>query len=66
MREDIPENLETLERGLEKIFGAGAQMIEMAIIKSLYQKLDIRYEQKKISGFARDVKEAFKMANVQH
>lgn len=66
VREDIPENLETLERGLEKIFGAGAQMIEMAIIKSLYQKLDIRYEQKKISGFARDVKEAFKMANVQH
>lgn len=65
-REDIPENLGTLEKGLEKIFGGGAQMIEIAIIKSLCQKLGIKYEKKKNSGFVRDVNEAFKMADLQY
>ena len=34
-RNEIPENIEDFQGGLEKIFGAGAQFIEILIMKNL-------------------------------
>ncbi|MCJ7632511.1 hypothetical protein MUP77_08995 [Candidatus Bathyarchaeota archaeon] len=51
-REDIPENLEVFQRGLERIFGAGSKMIETAIVRSLCQKLGIQFEEDKNRSFA--------------
>jgi len=50
-KEDVPDRPEVLVRGLEKIFGAGAKAIETWILKSLYQKLGAKYEEKKNSQF---------------
>jgi len=38
-RNEIPENLEEFQAGLEKIFGAGARFIEILIMKNLYAKI---------------------------
>ena len=38
-RNEIPENLEEFQGGLEKIFGTGAQFIEILIMKSLHAKI---------------------------
>jgi len=35
-RTEIPQNLKKFQEGLEKIFGAGAQFIEVLIMKNLY------------------------------
>lgn len=50
-REDIPYNPAVFASGLEKIFGAGAKVIEESIVKSLYCKLGIKYEKKKGARF---------------
>ena len=46
-KDDVSDNLDTFEKGLEKIFGAGAKMIEIAVVKSLCQQLGIEFEEKK-------------------
>jgi hypothetical protein len=38
-RDEIPENLVEFQGGLEKIFGAGAQYIEILIMKNLHKKI---------------------------
>jgi hypothetical protein len=38
-RNEIPENLQEFQGGLEKIFGTGAQFIEILIMKSLHAKI---------------------------
>ena len=38
-RNEIPENLVEFQRGLEKIFGTGAQFIEILIMKNLHSKI---------------------------
>jgi hypothetical protein len=38
-RNEIPENLAEFQGGLEKIFGAGAQFIEILIMKNLHSKI---------------------------
>ncbi len=38
-RDEIPENLVEFQGGLEKIFGAGAQYIEIMIMKNLHTKI---------------------------
>jgi poly(A) polymerase Pap1 len=38
-RDEIPENLFEFQGGLESIFGAGAQYIEILIMKSLHKKI---------------------------
>jgi hypothetical protein len=38
-RDDIPENLQEFQDGLEKIFGAGAKFIEILIMKNLHDKI---------------------------
>jgi hypothetical protein len=35
-RKQIPENLQAFQKGLEKIFGVGAQFIEVQIMKNLH------------------------------
>jgi uncharacterized protein YdiU (UPF0061 family) len=64
-REDIPDNLEALQKGLEKIFGEGAKMIETAIIKSLCQKLGIQPEEDKDKSFVEKINDALKAAAVK-
>jgi hypothetical protein len=60
-RHEIPKKPEAFAAGLEKIFGAGAAVIEKLIVKSLYSKLGIKYEDKEERPFAEyvnDLKEA--------
>jgi len=60
-RHEIPEKPEAFAEGLEKIFGAGASVLEKLIVKSLYSKLGLKYEDKEERPFAdyvNDVKEA--------
>jgi len=60
-RHEIPKKPEAFAAGLEKIFGAGASVLEKLIVKSLYSKLGLKYEDKKERPFAdyvNDVKEA--------
>jgi len=60
-RHEIPKKPEAFAAGLEKIFGAGASVIEKLIVKSLYSKLGLKYEDKEECPFAdyvNDVKEA--------
>ena len=60
-RHEIPKKPEAFAAGLEKIFGAGASVLEKLIVKSLYSKLGLKYEDKEELPFAdyvNDVKEA--------
>ena len=60
-RHEIPKKPEAFATGLEKIFGAGASVLEKLIVKSLYSKLGLKYEDKESRPFAdyvNDVKEA--------
>lgn len=50
-REEIPDNPKAFVEGLRKIFGLGAEVIEKAVIKSLYSKLEIKFEERKGYGF---------------
>ena len=49
-RNEIPENLEEFQRGLEKIFGTGARFIEIWIMKNLHTKigLPLKIDSKKL------------------
>ena len=40
-RKEIPKNLEEFQGGLEKIFGAGAQFIEIQIMRNLHKKIGV-------------------------
>jgi len=51
-RHEIPRKPEAFAAGLEKIFGAGASVLEKLIVKSLYSKLGIKYEDKEERPFA--------------
>jgi uncharacterized protein YdiU (UPF0061 family) len=64
-REDIPDNLEVLQKGLEKIFGEGAKMIETAIVRSLCQKLGIQSEEDKDKSFVEKINDALKAAAIK-
>jgi hypothetical protein len=50
-REDIADKPELFAEGLRKIFGIGATVIEKATLRSLYQKLGIKYEENKGHDF---------------
>jgi hypothetical protein len=65
-REDVPDKPETLAEGLQKIFGAGAVVIEKAIVKSLYSKLGIEYQEKKNYCFLAYLNDAMQMTNTKH
>jgi len=40
-RTEIPENIEEFQGGLEKIFGAGTQFIEILIMKNLHSRIGL-------------------------
>lgn len=40
-RNEIPENLEEFQGGLEKIFGTGARFIEILIMKNVHSKIGL-------------------------
>jgi hypothetical protein len=61
-KEDIPDNLEALHEGLEKIFGAGAKMIETAIVRSLRQKLGVQCKEEKSKSFVDSTDDVLKVA----
>jgi hypothetical protein len=42
--EHIPENITEFAKALEKIFGPGAVYLEKLILKSLYEKLGLEFE----------------------
>jgi len=43
-KEHIPANLTEFARALERIFGPGASYLEKLIVKRLYEKLDLEFE----------------------
>jgi len=43
-KHEIPKKPEAFARGLEKVFGVGASVLERLIVKSLYSKLGLEYE----------------------
>jgi len=60
-RDEIPKKAEAFARGLEKIFGAGASVLEKLIIKSLCSKLGLKYEDvesRPFVGYVNHVREA--------
>lgn len=38
-KKDIPQNLETFEDGLQKIFGPGASFLEVLIMRKLHERI---------------------------
>ena len=60
-KHEIPKKPEAFAKGLEKIFGAGASVLEKLIVKSLYSKLGLKYEDtqgRSFTGYVNYVKEA--------
>jgi hypothetical protein len=53
---EISKKPEAFAKGLEKIFGAGASVLEKLIVKSLYSKLGLKYEEEENRLFADYVK----------
>ena len=43
-REEIPQNLTEFKQALDRIFGPGAPYLEKLILKSLYEKLGLNFE----------------------
>jgi hypothetical protein len=62
-RDKIPENLSEFQDGLEKIFGAGSQYIEILIMKNLHSKiggpLKMRSKQLEFTEYVDAVKNGF-------
>lgn len=57
-KHEIPEKPEAFAQGLEKIFKAGALVIEKLIVENLYSKLGLEYENKPNFSFEEYVKKA--------
>ena len=55
-KHEIPKKPEAFAKGLEKIFGAGASVLEKLIVKSLCSKLGLNYEDVESRPFADYVK----------
>ena len=66
-RDRIPENLVEFQGGLEKIFGEGAQYIEILIMKNLHSKigqpLRMKNKQLEFSEYVDAAKEGFLKKN---
>jgi hypothetical protein len=44
-RDEIPKNLTGFQKALENIFGQGATYLERLILKRLYEKLQLEFEE---------------------
>ena len=51
-RDDIPKRVKDFADGIEKIFGAGAQFLEILIMKKLYEKIGQPLEWNKTKEFS--------------
>jgi len=51
-REEIPEDTDKFSQALNTILGSGAEVIEKLIVKNLYRKLNLNFEDK--AGFEID------------
>jgi len=60
-KQKIPENPEALENALESIFGVGALVIEISILKNLTAKLGLEFEERKSFNFTDSVNKVRKM-----
>ena len=60
-KEKIPENPEALENALESIFGVGALVIEISILKNLTSKLGLKFEERKSFSFTDSINKVRKM-----
>jgi hypothetical protein len=60
--EKIPEKPEVFSASLEDLLGSGAPVIENLILKNLYHKLGLKFEEKKGYKFLDYVKELRKSA----
>jgi hypothetical protein len=45
-REDIPEDADEFSQALNNIFGPGAEVIERLIVKNLFGRLNLNFEEK--------------------
>jgi hypothetical protein len=54
-REEIPERLEDFERGLEKILGSGAWVMERTVLNNLYLNFGLEYRNKENYSFANHI-----------
>lgn len=57
-KENIPEAPEEFARALNSIFGPGAEIIEELIVKDLYGRLELDFEEKMDFEFASYVRQA--------
>jgi hypothetical protein len=57
-KDSIPTNLTEFSKALEKIFGPGASYLEKLIVKRLYEKLGLEFEEVKNWDFLEYVKNA--------
>jgi len=56
-REEIAEKPEVFSAGLERLMSSGAPVIENLILKSLYSKLELKFEEKEGYEFSDYIKE---------
>lgn len=59
-KEEVPCKMTAFTQAIQNIFGAGANFIEILIMKKLYEKIDrsIKWNQFEGFGFAQNVSEA--------
>ena len=56
-REEIAEKPEVFSAGLEKLIVSAAQVVEKMILKNLYQRLGLKFEEKEGYEFSDHIKE---------
>lgn len=61
----IPTNLTEFAKALEGIFGPGASYLEKLIVKRLYEKLDLAFEEEETWNFLDYVNDAKKHLSLQ-
>jgi len=59
-REEIPEKVERFLEGLENIFGPGSRVVEKVIVRDLYSRLGLEFEEKRNFEFQDYVRQALK------
>ena len=55
-REEISEKPKVFSAGLEKLLGSGAPVVKKMILKNLYCKLELKFEEKKDHEFSDYIK----------
>lgn len=63
--EEIAEKPEDFSAGLERLLGSAAPVIEKMILKNLYSKLQLKYEEKEGYMFSDYIEELREKANVK-